>query len=216
MVRPCSGGRRYSILFTVTDHPSSSTIIENLKTLCDGPDRAIGYFYFDFSDSRKQKVPALLSSILAQLCDKAGSLDHLKSHYDNCNHGCQQPSVQQLCKMLSSTIPEFKEVFLVIDALDECTKGEERSETLAVIERISSWSLPNLHVLITSRSELDIVAVLEKLANENIIAIDESRIGSDINHYIKAEVAADSKLQKWPNDVKQNVEEVLCNGANGM
>src|SRR6266481_3123368 len=62
---------------------SSSTIIEDVKTLCNAGQASIAYFYFDFRDVNKQNWRDLVPSLLIQLSAQSSSccdiLSRLKS-----------------------------------------------------------------------------------------------------------------------------------------
>jgi uncharacterized membrane protein (UPF0182 family) len=46
---------------------SSSTIIEDVKAVCDAGQASMAYFYFDFRDTKKQRWRDLVPSLLTQL-----------------------------------------------------------------------------------------------------------------------------------------------------
>jgi len=47
----------------------SSTIIEDIKAVCEDGQASMGYFDFDFRDVNKQHLHDLISSLLVQLSD---------------------------------------------------------------------------------------------------------------------------------------------------
>jgi hypothetical protein len=64
--------------------------------------------------------------------------------------------------VLDVLMKTFEDVFIVIDDLDECPRNGERVEILPLISEMRSRS-PNLHLLVTSRPEPDIVDFLTPL-----------------------------------------------------
>jgi ankyrin repeat domain-containing protein 50 len=188
-----------------------------MKGHCDKPGFALAYFYFDFSDSEKQKVSNLVSSLIAQLCNKVVDLpEQLKELYKRCNNGQQKTSIRELNAALSLIMKDFEDVFIVIDALDECAKSGERGELLTLIEEIHAWSLSKIHLLVTSRPEPDIKAVLMPLVKSQAISIQGSQVESDINLHTRSQLAADPKLKKLSSEVKAEIEKTLTAGAKGM
>lgn len=145
-----------------------------------------------------------------------GFPEQLIELYKKCIKGRQTPSTQELFPILSTITRHLEDLFVVIDALDEFAKLEERQDLLVTIEEIHSWSLPNVHLLVTSRPESDIEVKLALLANPKPISIQGSQVDSHINLHIKAQLAKDTKLQKLPNEVKAEIEETLSTKANGM
>jgi len=188
-----------------------------MKEYCKKPGIALAYFYFDFNDTESQKVSNLVSSLLAQLCNKLDDLpEQLKVLYKECSEGQWRATMLELKKMLLLMVRDLEDVFIIIDALDECPKDNERRELLKLIRDIKSWSLPNLHLLGTSRQELDIKDELTPLLTSLAIPIQGFEVESDIKLYIASELATDSKLRKWSSDVKVEIENTLAAGANGM
>jgi ankyrin repeat domain-containing protein 50 len=195
----------------------SSTIIEHLKEHCKKPGIALAYFYFDFNDPEKQKISSLVSSLIAQLCNKLDDLpDQLKVLYKECSKGQQRAAVQDLKTILSLVVKDLEDVFIVIDALDEHAKIGERGELLTLVEDIHAWSLSELHLLVTSRPEPDIKALLMPLVESQAISIQGSQVELDINQHIRSQLSTDPKLKKWPNEVKVEIESALTARANGM
>ena len=68
-----------------------------------------------------------------------------------------------LLATLLQMMTAFREIFIILDALDESV---ERPELLADIEEIFEWENTNLHILITSRREKDIEESLARLSQE--------------------------------------------------
>ena len=101
---------------------------------------------------------------------------------------------------LQSVLKLSGQVFLVIDALDECPIGDEsRAKVLALLTELSGWSLSNLHVLVTSRKEPDIekaLAPLANLVNFSSVSIQTNQVQADIHEYIKSQRAYDPELQR--------------------
>jgi len=201
---------------SVTD-AISSTIIEHMKEYCETPGFALAYFYFDFNDTGKQKVSNLVSSLIAQLCNKVVDLPgQLKELYKRCNNGQQQAAVRELSATLSLIVRDFEDVFIVIDALDECPKDGERGELLTLIEEIHARQLSRIHLLVTSRPETDIKEMLMSWVGSWAIPLQGFQVDSDINLHVRSQLSADPKLKKWPDKVKAEVEEALTAGAKGM
>lgn len=113
-------------------------------------------------------------------------------------------------------IPELPQAYVVLDALDECAQRAELMETLEII---AGWRLQNLHLLVTSRRERAIESTLEEIVDDQRrICLQSALVDKDIQRYIRQRLATDKTLQKWTKDdgVRQEIESVLRDGANGM
>jgi hypothetical protein len=185
----------------------------------------MAYFFFDFKDTGKQDARAFLSSILVQLSSQSVSLSNiLLEFYSTHQHGSQQPSdsalIQCLEKMLK--VPRNVPLYLIVDALDECpdTSGvhSPREKFFELIERLVGLHLPNLHLCITSRPEVDIRSVLEPLtsASDRISLHDEDGQRKDIAEYISSAVCSDRKIMRWREQDRELVIKTLIDRADGM
>ena len=178
---------------------------------CKKPSVALAYFYFDFNDTENQKVSTLVSSLVVQLCSKRDDPpEQLVGLFKECKQSRRRATMRELKTLLSLLVRDLEDVFIVIDALDECPKGYERGELLQLIRDIKSWSLPNLHLLSTSRQEPDIEDELTPLLTSAAIPIQGSEVESDIKLYIASELATALAFIAGPSSY------TLAAGANGM
>ena len=106
----------------------------------------------------------------------------------------------------------FNHVYLLIDALDECT---DREDLLQIIEELNSWKLDNLHILVTSRRENDIEAAFQPLVMCQLY-IQSALVDADIRVHVLERLSNDLKLKKWPINVQEEIENTLTEGAKGM
>ena len=113
-------------------------------------------------------------------------------------------------------IREFKGVYIILDALDEC---EDRGKLLEDIETITGWELENLHILVTSRGEKDIEDSLDSLVDgTKKICIQSALVNDDIRIYVHKRLQTDQKLKRWQDrpEVQQEIETILVRKADGM
>ncbi len=185
----------------------------------------MAYFFFDFRDKAKQSTRALLTSILVQLSDQSDSFcDVLLSLYTAYHHGSQQPSDSVLTQCLRDILEVTGQVptYIIVDALDECPDisgtQSSRERVLDLVEGLVELGLPNLHLCITSRPEVDIRNVLEPLtSSSNRMSLhDESGQKRDIVDYITSVVRSDRKMKKWREEDKKLVIQTLSDKASGM
>lgn len=198
----------------------SSAVVENLEQNKACRDSLL-YFYFDFSDTRKQSFENLVCSLIDQLYRKGenGRRD-LDSLYSSCDVGRRQPSIESLCATLQSMIQQAGEVWIVLDALDECQTRKEypAGGILFWLQSLRNSQI-NVHLLITSRPEHDIEETIEKWARkEDIIPLQSNLIGDDIRAYIEARVRDSEGLSRWKTrpDIQKEIEGTLIEKARGM
>ena len=111
-------------------------------------------------------------------------------------------------------------IYLIFDALDECpnTTGvpSSRDKVLSLVEKLVKLNLPNLHLCITSRPEIDIRTFLEPLASKRISLHDQNGQKKDIIDYVNSVVYSDMNMRRWREGDKKVVIEVLSTKADGM
>lgn len=196
------------------DNSHRSTIIEDMThNWKNGPGIAVVYFYFDFHDNEKQKYESLLRSLIVQLSMQSmNTPECVEMLFSHSLSGLKQPSTKALENTLQNILQNFQELFVIIDALDECNN---RADLLEHLECMSKWKLNQLHILAISRRERDIEEFFELLPIAQLpIRIDN--VNPDIRTYIRERVKKDAKLKKWPALVKIEIEETLMAKADGM
>src|SRR6266403_675072 len=160
---------------------SSSTIVQDMKIMCDAGQASMAYFYSDFRDIKKQHwrdlVPSLLTQLSAQSGPCCGILSHLYSDHGN---GTQQPNDDALKRCLIDvlTVRGDRPIYLVMDALDECPDTSEvpspRNRILQLVKELVNLQIPHLRICVTSRPEFDIRDVLEPLTSRGVSLQDQS------------------------------------------
>ena len=192
----------------------SSTVIKEVKSQYKSNHTvAIAYFYFDFNDTEKQRHDKFTRSLVKQLAwQSVDTLACLESLFSRNQDGKQQPEQDALELTLQQMLGKFEETFIILDALDEC---KEREELLLLLEKLNSWEIEKLHVLVTSRRERDIEEALESLVTSEI-CLQSALVNIDIHTHISERLQNDSILRKWPTNVRGEIERTLMDGAQGM
>jgi Cdc6-like AAA superfamily ATPase len=198
----------------------SSTIIEDLERTL--PRKPLLYFYFDFNDEGKQTLEGMVRSLMSQLYSKFGDTsEKLDSLFSSCEDGRRQPPRESLCKAFLHMIEQVKEVWIILDALDECCtrKGPPTEGLLSWMREVLNSEQRSVHLLVTSRPEQDIESgIIEFAHNDNIVPIQSSLISDDIRAYIRTRVRKDNGLKRWRlhPEVQNEIETRLMEKADGM
>jgi hypothetical protein len=175
------------------------------------------YFYFDFNDAQKQDPELMIRSLLCQLLQRSSMISNgVDALFSSCGNGKRQPSLHALLEVIPQVMQQFMHVYVVLDALDECT---QRPELMEVLETVAGWQLDNVHLLMTSRKERDIESSLESyVKKEDTVCLQRDVVDKDIQRYVQQRLSDDKALAKWNKDtvVRQEIETALTNGARGM
>ncbi|THX37115.1 purine and uridine phosphorylase [Aureobasidium pullulans] len=185
----------------------SSTIVRRLAE--DGAAPVL-FFYFDFSEARKQQFEAMIRSFLVQIYHKAASSQaSIRLLYDSHSQGCVQPDLELIEDTLRSILSQLKNVDIVIDALDE-------SQTL---DRVLQWckkthdcKTTNLRLLVTSRTQ-----VVQWPKKDQLFSIQSAEVNNDIRSYVSKRVHSD-EFEHWKDcsTIRDRVEMELTEKADGM
>ena len=203
----------------------SSTVIEDIKALCEAGQASMAYFYFDFRNANKQCLRDLLSSLLTQLsAHSSPRRDVLSGLYSAHDNGKNQPSDSALTKCLENmlSLPDQCPIYLIMDALDESpiTSGipSARERVLQLLEDLVNLDLRKLHICVTSRPEVDIRNSIEPQTSLWVSLHDQTGQKEDIADYVRSIVYSnsDTSMKRWKKEDKEIVVKTLAERADGM
>jgi hypothetical protein len=202
---------------------TSSSVIQDIQDMCQTGLATLAFFYFDFRDVNKQDARSLLSSLLIQLCRESDKYSEiLSSRYSIHGNGTRQPSEELLMVCLKDmlNVPGQGELYIVVDALDECPSFPGyptlREQVLAILRELVDSRLPHVHFCFTSRPEVDIRNVMENLAVHSVSLHEQVGQNRDISNYIKFVFSSDRRIQRWTEENRQLAKDILLRGAHGM
>jgi len=190
--------------------------------MCELGLASLAFFYCDFREDQKRDRRGLLSSLLVQLCQQSDAYyDALLKFYLEHKKGSRHASDSELTQCLKHALklPDQVTIYVIIDALDECPKiglPSPREQVLELVKELVKSQIPNLRICVTSRPEADIESVLHPLAFRSVSLHGENGQVQDIAEYVKFVVDTDPYMQKWREEDRKHVVEVLTRKADGM
>jgi hypothetical protein len=199
-------------------------VIQDIEAMSQAGQASMAYFYFTYRDANKQGLRDLITSLLTQLSAHSDPrCDILSKLYSTHDEGKKQPSDTILveCFKQMLALPDQHPTYLIIDSLDESPNTgipSPRERVLQLVEELVELRLRDLHICVTSRSEIDIRDVLEPLTSLRVSLHDQSGQKQDIVDYIKSVVYSNSEqmMRRWRTEDKELVIEVLSERADGM
>ena len=203
--------------------PIRSAIIQKVEGMRAVGSVTMAYYYFDFRDVTKQDCYGLLSSLILQLAGQSDPCFNIISqlYLDNIR-GMRQPDIDALKKCLTDmfNLPGQAPIYVIVDGLDECPNlsgtPSAREEVLDLIEDLVALKLPNVHLCVASRPEMDIRMILEPLTSLKVSLHNERGQRDDIIAYIRSVVQSDRSMRRWKEEDKQLVVDTLSDRADGM
>ena len=181
------------------------------------------YFYFSFANQSKQNTAICLSSLLRQLCVDTSIMAMLDKgfHKGKYPEGMAFNYVQIYLQAAIAGLKGKKEVYILMDALDELLddrEGLQRAQMLKWITETSSRET-HVHILFTSRmgsSCMDIEKVMKSQSWHFQVSIDTTTNRDDIQLYLEGQFRANNNLNKLKNIAQVKIIERLIEKSDGM
>ena len=158
---------------------------------CSHPfeDHAVAVLYLSYRDQKEQLAKNLIGSLVRQVAHRKRTLsDDIIGLYNNHTLKRSRPTINELSNLLRSEITHLSEVFVLVDAMDECSvNNDTREELLTTLQ--SLLEMPNVRLMVTSRPVASIEAHLQGMAYLEIRAADE-----DIRKYVEDRIPKERRL----------------------
>ncbi|KAL7928629.1 hypothetical protein V8C35DRAFT_317810 [Trichoderma chlorosporum] len=191
---------------------NASYIIEALRKQSHTGNFGVAYVYFSYKDIEIQTPVNVMASILQQLIsDKPSHLSELRSLYTQHTNQKTRPSVPDIVALLLDVVLSFSKVFIIIDALDECTDADDvRFILLTELKKLKH----RMCLLVMSRPIPDLEQLLEGAIRLNVEA---SLI--DIKNYLQQRLEGTRSIQRHLADepsLRDRIVSVVIQKIKGM
>ena len=164
-------------------------MVNHLECSYQFESNAVAVLYLSYRDQVEQSAKNLIGSLVRQVAHRKRTLSNdVLGLYHNHTLKGSRPTTNELSHLLHSEITHLSEVFILVDAMDECSVNNyTREELLATLQ--SLLDMPNVRLMITSRPVASIEAHLQGMAYLEIRAADE-----DIRKYIENRIPKERRL----------------------
>ncbi|KAM0462733.1 hypothetical protein ACHAPV_003557 [Trichoderma viride] len=168
--------------------------------------------WFAYKDIETQTPVNIMASILQQLIsDKQSFLSDLKILYAQHIKENTRPSVPDIVSLLQDVVLSYSKVFIIIDALDECTDADDvRFILLTELKKLQH----RMCLLVMSRPIPDLEEPLEGATRVNVEA---SLI--DINNYLLQRLESTRSMQRHLTEepsLRDKIVSVIVQKIKGM
>ena len=176
---------------------------EDLKT-----EIGIAIVYLKYNEP-EQTVDSLLGCILKQFIQDSNVLDQsVQDLYEQHRQRNTPPSFESIVFLLQKALRTYKEVFLIIDGLDEC----EEETRWDLIEQVNKF--PGMHLMATSRYLSAIEEELESFARFEIKA-NKMDIELFIDYQIERNRNLRRMVQRAPK-LREDIKSAVVKTAENM
>lgn len=204
-----------------TDCSISAIVIDHISRLYALDDSsAIVFAYYNYQDSSLDKSENILGNLIKQLCWKLPVIPQTEiDFYHSYTRDAREPGLVKLIEIFIDLANHFKQVFIVIDALDEC-KATERTKFLGFTTSLHEKSAKIVRTFITSRKETDIQSWFQKRKTP-VIEVEAIKVDQDIKAFVLDRVNTyidDGTLRVQPSnqDLRTKIVDCLCEKSEGM
>ena len=180
-------------------------IIDWLETRHPSANAVVLYLFCSYNENESQSAQNLLASLLKQVLLRQSVIPQgVRDLYERHVNRKSRPGVGEITPLLLEELKGYSSVFVVIDALDECSdRDDTRKALLAEVQKLPQDS----HILITSRYSPNIEEAFKDVPAIEIRATDD-----DVKRYIEGRVKQESRLAKHirsdpglMDDIKSNL-----------
>jgi predicted ATPase len=163
----------------------TSIVVNHLiTTFRENDDVGIAYIYCNFRDQAQQTAEGLLRSLLKQLAHQRPSLlDQVVDLYERRGAKVSPPSINEFSSALQSVTASYSQVFVLIDALDEC-QVSDRTRSIFLSEIFNLQARQGINIFATSRF---IPEIVDKFVGSPSLEIRASK--GDLQIYLDAQVS---------------------------
>jgi hypothetical protein len=190
----------------------ASLIIDTLFDKFPETSTATIHLYLNYKDGSEQTAEKLTASLLKQLIHQDLPLsDEVQRLFETYSQTQALPPLSALVSALHAQMNQFSRVFVVVDALDECSDDESaRNEFLDALK-----SLPDcVKWLVTSRR---IYSIEEEVGDSPVL--DIAAANEDVEAYIKGRMERERNLRKVLGKheaLRELVVETILGQVDGM
>jgi hypothetical protein len=183
-----------------------SLVIDYIEDNIQGENVGIGYIYFDYKNHAQQSALNILASIVKQLASYVDDvLPELYRIYKTLRSRDKSLDLDDIHQALRVISKVFRTSFIVLDALDDC----ERGQRWILLDFVGQLSASGFKIFTTSRPYLrDVQEFFDKKPKIDIVSQTQ-----DIRIYMESRL--DRELKRSPA-LKSEIVETLSTSANGL
>jgi len=198
---------------SLTIRNASSLVIDNLCDRAKKENIAVAGLYCDFASQQSQTITNIMGAILKQLVAKGGIPSYLREAFEEgkTEFGGRGLRLADLMGMLRTVIASLPQVFICVDALDECLP-KCLPDLLASLRDIVRGS-PSTKIFLAGRPHVrgDIQRYFPKA-----VVVPISPNPDDIRNYVEMRLGKDPDPEAMNNDLWDEIVRVILEKMSDM
>ena len=180
-----------------------------IDKLCDEAregDLAVAWLYCDYNLQQEQTVINMVGAILKRLVGTDIPEDIRRAFLEG-----RRPLLADLMRMLRIAVASLPQVFICIDALDEC-QPKDLPQLLEALRDIV-WEFPRTRIFLTGRPHVG-EAIQNYFANVVVIPIRPNE--DDIKNYVVMRLDRDEMPEAMDNGLRTEILRIILDKMSNM
>ncbi|KAJ7318040.1 hypothetical protein DFH08DRAFT_942666, partial [Mycena albidolilacea] len=187
-----------------------SMVVEHLGIQFTGKSIGVACIYLNHKEVDIQTPSRLLAGLWRQLVLDRDIGSIAENLYKQHREKCTTPSLEEVVDVLSSSLKEFSQVFIIVDAMDEYPEFQRE----ILLQQLAAMG-SNVNLMITSRPNISPgPSIFPNLETLDIRAAPE-----DIQGYIDAQIKLSPRLSRYIQKkpiLQQEIHEKITETVDGM
>jgi Cdc6-like AAA superfamily ATPase len=185
--------------------------VDHLRNTAQSNDIGVSFLYCNYKTQVDQSASNLLCALLKQLLisrpDIAAPVIQM---YDNHSKLASRPSVDEICNILLSICSNYSAVYIIVDALDECS-DEQGARSLLIEKLLELQSRVDVRLLCTSRFIPEVTNHFESKLQLEVRASSE-----DVRRFLVGQVSRLPTCIKRDEELQAVITDKIGKAADGM
>ena len=177
---------------------------------------ALAFVYCNHKEKLSQTTKYFVGAIVRQLVERTAVIpDYVRNLYKDHRGKGTNPTLTEYLNLLRLLAKECSDVYIVIDALDECVEEDGQPIWSELIIRLQEYMV-NLNLLYTSR-DMDTRNTAEIFRNSTVIPIRATE--TDIRTYATEQLQSKNVLLQFCREdptLQEDILQAVVSNADGM
>jgi len=185
--------------------------VDHIRKAFQSDNVGVAYVYCNYKRREIQTATDLLAAILKQLVQERPLYgEPVATLHNRHANSSTRPSLNEICTALNSVISKYSKVYIIIDALDECTDNDgTRTELLTILRSLQTKT--NTSLMATSRFLARIEQSFQGFPRLEILAR-----GADIRRFVAGQMHRLPKFIQRDPELQTEIQDAIVLAVNGM
>lgn len=182
--------------------------INHLYSTTTGKNIGIAYLFCNYKAQISQSAPSLLAALLKQLVQNQPEIAApVTQMYELHSKQGSRPSSSEILRVLQSVCSSYTTIYIVVDALDECSDGDgARRELISKLRELQVQR--GVQLLCTSRFISEVTQEFESDPTLEVRANEE-----DVRRFVLGQM---SRLPKYSEQLQRIIQDKITEAVDGM